>query len=61
MIFCKIAKVVWRATAPLGGFLYAQEGRPRVDAEAVASDENALTGDFDTIVDIIRRKEDEET
>lgn len=38
-----------------------QTYEPRVDAEAVASDENALTGDFDTIVDIIRRKEDEET
>ena len=34
---------------------------PRVDAEALASDADARVGDFDTIVDITKRKEDEET
>ena len=38
-----------------------QTYEPRVDAEALAADADARAGDFDTIVDITRRKEDEET
>ncbi len=38
-----------------------QTYEPRVDAEALAVDADARAGDFDTIVDITRRKEDEET
>ncbi len=38
-----------------------QTYEPRVDAEAVTSDTGALSGDFDTIVNIVKRKEDEET
>lgn len=34
---------------------------PRVDAEALAADADARAGNFGTIVDITRRKEDEET
>lgn len=38
-----------------------QTYEPRVDAEALAADADARAGDFDAIVDITRRKEDEET
>ncbi len=38
-----------------------QTYEPRVDAEALVADADARAGDFDTIVDITRRKEDEET
>lgn len=38
-----------------------QTYEPRVDAEAIAADSDAQAGDFDAIVDITRRKEDEET
>lgn len=37
-----------------------QTYEPRVDAEAIAADRDAQAGDFDAIVDITR-KEDEET
>lgn len=38
-----------------------QTYEPRVDIETFATDADAQAGDFDTIVDITRRKEDEET
>ena len=37
-----------------------QTYEPRVDAEAVAANAEAQAGDFDTIVDITRRKEDKD-
>lgn len=38
-----------------------QTYEPRVGVEALATDADARTGDFDTVVDITRRKEGEET
>lgn len=37
-----------------------QTYEPRVDAEAVAANADEQAGDFDTIVDITRRKEDKD-
>ena len=37
-----------------------QTYEPRVDAEAVAANAETRAGDFDTIVDITRRKEDKD-